>query len=403
MSAFHLTRRALLAATVGLTVSSLGTLSQTQKTSNDSVSGSWPLGRGDSANTAATDATGPVESPSVRWTFDKHLVSRKPPVIADGRAYIGYFDDVAGFVALDAATGTELWKTTFGDESAVRFPDAAAAVGDNILLAPFGTVLIGIGPATGTERWRKQFEEEISAPVLTDQTAYLTVEGVGDVVALDATSGTIEWRESIGEWVHGGVAVQDSTVYAVGKTGREGPEVVTALNADNGTVRWQKQLDRSLGGPPAVEGDTVYVSHGRGLHALNRNDGTVRWEFQGHFVSGSERRNFSHAGSAPAVRDGVVCVGSPDNRVYAIDTATGEKRWEFWTWNNVTGNPVVAGNTVFVGSDDSFIYALDIETGNRRWEFDTEGTIDGAGGAVVENMLYISMWEDGLYALEGGA
>lgn len=84
-----------------------------------------------------------------------------------------------------------------------------------------------------------------------------------------------------------------------------------------------------------------------------------------------------------------------------LDTESGQQRWEFWTWNNVTGAPVVTADTVYVGSDDTIIYAFDIDSGERRWEFDTTGRIDGAGGAVVDGRLYISTFQDGLYALEG--
>ncbi|MFC6964065.1 outer membrane protein assembly factor BamB family protein [Halocatena marina] len=113
-----------------------------------------------------------------------------------------------------------------------------------------------------------------------------------------------------------------------------------------------------------------------------------------------EWSNFSVDGSAPAVANGTVYTGAADERVYALDADSGEKRWEFWTWNNVTGDPVVTDETVYIGSEDSYIYALDVETGTRHWEFDTAGRIRGTGGAVVDGRLYISTFSDGLYVLE---
>jgi hypothetical protein len=64
--------------------------------------------------------------------------------------------------------------------------------------------------------------------------------------------------------------------------------------------------------------------------------------------------------SSPAIgADGTVYVGSYDTKVYALDGATGQKRWEFTTGDWVYSSPAIgADGTVYVGSDDNKVYAL---------------------------------------------
>lgn len=364
------------------------------------VDGAWPLARGDPANTGYTDASGPTRSVSVRWTFDEHLAARKPPVIADGRLYVGTFEETAAFIALDTATGEEHWRTDLGDRMDVRFNESAAAIAGDIVLAGFGSVLLGFDIETGEELWRRSFSDsEIRAPVVTGGIAYTVIGGTGTVHALTPESGEVVWKTEIGEWAPGAVAVVDGTVYVPGNQGRDSGDVV-ALDAATGDEQWRHGADHRLSTPPAVADGGLYVGSGNGLLSLTTDDGTHQWRFQPQSSSSGEEDNWGYLGSAPAIHDGTVYAGAPDERVYALDAASGEQRWSFWTWNGVTGAPVVADDTVYVGSDDSFIYAFDAASGTRRWEFNTGGRIDGAGGTVVDGTLYISTWEDGLYALE---
>lgn len=400
MTERRLTRRETIAACGLSGVAAVGGVSIFAAADPPPVQGAWPLGRGDAANTGATGAGGPTGSISVRWTFDEHLVARKAPVVADGRLFVGTFDDRASFVALDAATGREDWRADLGDGIGVRFPESSAAVAGDTVVAAFGSVLAGFDVATGGVRWKLTVGgDRLRAPVVVDGTAYVAVGETGSVVALDPSTGEPTWRRSIGEWIPAQVAVADGTVFAVGNRGRSGSLV--ALDAATGDHRWVREVGRPLATPPAVADGVVYVADGGALHALSVG-GSHRFQFDFETPTDTEVHNWSYGGgSAPAIGDGTIFVGAPDDRVYAVDAATGEREWAFWTWNDASGEPVVAGDTVYVASDDSFVYGLDAAEGTRRWEFDTTGPVQGAGGAVVDGLLYVSTWQDGLYALEG--
>ena len=62
-----------------------------------------------------------------------------------------------------------------------------------------------------------------------------------------------------------------------------------------------------------------------------------------------------------------VYVGSWDNSLYAIDAASGHKKWSYATGDDVDSSPALSpdGTTVYVGSDDNSLYA--IWTGKPLW------------------------------------
>lgn len=59
---------------------------------------------------------------------------------------------------------------------------------------------------------------------------------------------------------------------------------------------------------------------------------------------------------------------SADHKVYALDAATGQERWSFFTGGPVRLAPTVWKNRVLVGSDDGFIYCLQADNGDLIWK-----------------------------------
>ena len=61
--------------------------------------------------------------------------------------------------------------------------------------------------------------------------------------------------------------------------------------------------------------------------------------------------------SLPAVKYGVVYVGSWDSNVYALNASNGAKLWSYATGSAVDSTPGVANGVVYVGSWDGNLYA----------------------------------------------
>jgi len=183
------------------------------------------------------------------------------------------------------------------------------------------------------------------------------------------------------------------------------------------TLVWKFKTGGRVISSPAVVGGVAYVGSTDGsLYAVNRSDGTERWKFA----------TKGPIASSPAVADGLVYVSSVDGSVYAVDAATGTLQWTFATkgerrftapgihgaiprtelmpdpFDVFLSSPTVVAGTVYIGSGDRHVYALDAATGTRRWSFPT-GDVVHASPAVVDGVVYIGSWDRNLYAITAGS
>ena len=94
---------------------------------------------------------------------------------------------------------------------------------------------------------------------------------------------------------------------------------------------------------------------------------------------------------SPTVSDGVVYVGSFDQKLHAVDAETGAKKWTYSTGDKVQSSPTVSDGVVYVGSDDQKLYALDAKTGAKKWTYSTGGNVFGSP-AVSDGLVYVGCW-----------
>jgi eukaryotic-like serine/threonine-protein kinase len=201
---------------------------------------------------------------------------------------------------------------------------------------------------------------------------------------------------------------------------RGGPEHSGVYESAAPTLKrlaWKFKTGGRVISSPAVTDDAVYVGSTDGsLYAVDRADGQLRWKFDSR----------GPISSSPAVSEGVVYVSSVDGNVYAVDAASGKERWKFaskgerrFTAPGIHGamprtermpdpfdvflsSPAVSGGTVYIGSGDQNVYALDAATGERRWTFAT-GDVVHASPAIADGVVYVGSWDRNLYALEASS
>ena len=100
------------------------------------------------------------------------------------------------------------------------------------------------------------------------------------------------------------------------------------------------------------------------------------------------------------MRDGVLYLGAYDKRLYALDVQSGETRWFSeeeagnWFWTE----PVIDGDTLLAGNLDGFVYAVDRATGARRWRTNVGGPVR-ARGAVVDGVFVVPASNGWLWGL----
>jgi eukaryotic-like serine/threonine-protein kinase len=144
---------------------------------------------------------------------------------------------------------------------------------------------------------------------------------------------------------------------------------------------------------PAIVNGVIYVgSDDNKVYALNAVTGVKMWEFTtGGIVD-----------SSPAVADGVVYVGSNDHKLYALNAVTGVKIWEYLAGDVVFPSPAVANGIVYFASEDTKVYALNAVTGVEIWEYSTNGGIRSSP-AVVGGVVYIGSADGKLYAINAAS
>lgn len=190
----------------------------------------------------------------------------------------------------------------------------------------------------------------------------------GELAALDAATGAVQWRQRFDAPVIGAPTVEGGTVYAVARDGS-----ALAVDAGNGKVRWNVGGTRTASGmvgtgSPAVgDGMVVFPFAGGDVAAVNTADGAKTW---GGAVAGQRLGRAYAAGVGdltgdPVLAGGVVYAGSAAGRTAAFDAKTGQR---LWTANEGAMNPpLVAGGSVFVVNDEAKLVRMNASTGEVIW------------------------------------
>jgi outer membrane protein assembly factor BamB len=289
-----------------------------------------------------------------RWTVDLGE-SVSYPVIADGRVFVvtdrnGGASDVE-LVALDAETGSQLWKRACPGMSW-----AAHAYGDGRLytLDASGT-LSAINPGSGELLWSV-------APGFSPAGYGLPIYSAGLVFfvgganaatlfAVDAASGQEVWSRYFGDRPSGALSVRGHAVYA-----NFGCNDHSKFAAKSGKTLWEHHFPRCDGGTNL----TGPVSDA-GLYSFDFYDDTLLFDRQT-----GEIRSALRAQTIPAVK-GHRRFNLLGDELVMVDEISGQQIWAFAGDGQLSTAPIVVNNVVFAGSVSGSVYAVDATDGSLRW------------------------------------
>ena len=212
----------------GSSATSTGSPTATDRTppTPDAVTTDWAMPGVDQGRTnSLVGVSGPTDPVGELWSLEAD-VPLSAPVVADGTVYVGGTDGVVR--AVDARTGAQRWQRSVGASSGER-------------------------PAR---------------PRVRDGRVY--VEGSGELVALEASEGTVSWRRSTGA-VHA-LLVADHGVYCTERT----DDSFVRRSPEDGSERWRVTVDETGPTRPVVASDDyVFFRHPRtsGPWSLRVSDG----------------------------------------------------------------------------------------------------------------------------------
>lgn len=262
------------------------------------------------------------------------------------------------------------------------------------------SVNVGIGNSRGNR--------VAAAPVVSGGRVF-TMDARSTVSAV-STSGALQWSTDLtaafdrgGQVSGGGLAASGNRLYVATGYGE-----LVALEAATGAVVWRQRLDSPATGSPMVEGETVFVvGRDGGAFAVNTANGRVLWT-----TLGVPNASGMISGSAPAASGDLVVFPQASGELTATRRATGERVWVAGLTGqrvgrayaqlvgDVTGDPVVVGDRVYAGTAAGRTAALDATTGKTIWNVG-EGALNPA--LVVGGSVFVVNDENRLVRLDAGS
>ncbi|AHG90260.1 Pyrrolo-quinoline quinone repeat-containing protein [Gemmatirosa kalamazoonensis] len=391
-----------------------------------------------------------------RWTHEwkldgiRFVPNNRGVAVKDGRVVRGTLD--GNLVALDAATGAELWHRKVADtDKGEVFTMPPLVYDDLVFIGPAGSenaIRGWVGAfrlSDGAPVWRfdvipdrRTWVGPDSIPIgggatwtpftLDEATGTLFVATTnpapdfalsvrqGDnlysnsVVALDARTGALRWhKQTVPNDDHDWDVTHAGPLYTT-TIGGQTRDVVATAGKDGLLRALDRRTQAELWSAPVTTRENVEAPVTvQGTHACPGVLGGVEWSGPAY----SERTNMIYVNAvdwcstfklAETIRHvpGQVYLGGtvqPDappkwgGWLTAVDAATGEVRWRYRSpMPMLAGVVATAGDVVVTGELTGDVVAFDARTGAERWRFNTGGPI--AGGVVtyaVDGKQYVAV------------
>jgi len=149
------------------------------------------------------------------------------------------------------------------------------------------------------------------------------------------------------------------------------PGAVLAINRSSGAIDWRRRLVPFGGSEVLFANSTLFAKSDHTLYALDPETGKEIWKFCPY---GTGRETIY---SAPTVSRGRVFIGDRAGYLHALDARTGRRLWSLMTSraanNDVNGPPLIVGNLVLVATNAGRLVAADAKTGDVVWNRQTGG------------------------------
>jgi outer membrane protein assembly factor BamB len=312
-----------------------------------------------------------------------------------------YAASASAATALNAATGAQLWQTSFPGTVA-----STPAVQDGLVLTGYNevgrksrrTFIVALNSTTGSVVWTRRVSGEtlLASVATTPWRAYASVGGAagGQILALGIRHGSLLWESpALTGCGLSAPSVADGLVVVGGGGGS-----VSAVHASGGTVAWQDNLGAGCGFSadnwvPAISGGRVYAGLLDGVAALNLASGAHVWANQ------SLGQVFF---PLSVTSDTVIAGANDDTEPVALNRSSGSVRWTAPLTPPVT---VIGGLATFGGltwatveptDSNAQAVAFDPSTGHQVFSSAVypDATVDFPPPLVAAGRVYLSLSDE---------
>ena len=366
------------------------------------VNGSWGQAAGTASKAYGHPALG--ESPARAWTATIAGASNRrrlaaSPVVANGALYA--VDTTGAVHAFDAQTGARRWSHQMSLEGNLQnsaFGGGVSVEGDRVYVTNGVGEVMALDAATGNQVWKVKPAGPLrGSPTVAFNNVFVMTQD-NQIHALSAATGEPVWSEtaSIAQAGVFGVAAPaagQGTVVAGYSSGE-----LVAYRYENGRTLWSDALARTsistqVGSLSDIDADPI-IDQGR-VYALGQGGRMAAYEL----VTGQRLWELNVAGiSTPAVAGEWIFALTDDARLLAIARSTGKIRWItqlarysdpedkegpiFWT------GPVLAGGSLWIASTEGELYRVSTGEGSASLYADLGAPVS-LPPVVANNTLYL--------------
>lgn len=245
----------------------------------------WPQWRGPDRSGVSAETgllkTWPANGPKRAWLFENAGLGYSGPAIANGKLFtLGTRNGSEILLALDAATGKELWTAKLGTILGNDWGDGPrgtpAVDGDRVYALSGPGNLVCASAADGKILWQVTLRSlggdvpnwGYTESVLVDGAQVLCTPGGGKgaVAALDKLTGKLRWQsKEFTDDAHYS-SIVPATINGVAQYVQRTEKSVVGLDAASGKLLWETAFRGQVAviPTPIVRGNEVYVTAGYG-------------------------------------------------------------------------------------------------------------------------------------------
>lgn len=303
---------------------------------------------------ASVPLWGAAEQPEAEWeflTFSTMLAA--PAIDADGHVYAANF---AGELYSLNSDGSLRWLHT-GSEDMLEGSPTISPTGDRVYIGSWDNHLY----------------------------------------AIDAQTGTLEWRYETGSYIAGSPAVDEQGRIYVGSA----DGIVYALDPA-GSLLWAFVGEGEFEASPALSRDgALFIGDTLGnFYALDSTTGDLTWSVNLETLSPGLDRDYGIYSSAAVSASGHVYVASRNHHLYALGT-DGSLLWTFAAAEPIDSSPVIGfANRIHIASYDGNLYALDPEGALVWQQFVGDVLLSSPAIDAQGNVIIVGYAGDGISVMQ---
>jgi outer membrane protein assembly factor BamB len=276
-----------------------------------------------------------------------------PVLTDDGQLLVASYDHK--LYSLDPQNGSENWIFTNATDRLIASPLVTA---EGIFQASADGSIYALG-YNGVQQWSYKTDGPIwASPVADDSCTCLYLASMDHhVYAVDASTGELIWKSAtLNGAMVGSPAYDPAGQVIVGTFGSE----VVALDAETGTENWRYDTEGWVWSGGVILDDAIYLGDLDGfVYSLNLTNGRQNWRIQpGGPIIGS-----------PLLTDGQLYISTENDTVYQV-SLDGNVIDSFVVGGTLYASPYKAGDLILIAplNSDILLAAL-TSTGAQQWTF----------------------------------